>query len=431
MISQSASLDGTLRYGGSHSVWCELAHGQNAPPDAGLYMIGFKLGIKYERAVSRIVYIGSTVNLRTRFRTYDKWSHNSDLELLKQRYPDGLLLTWISLPGLSVEWLRAIEDAALQEASRQFGSYPICNRGRIDSPHVQSCAELVRIVPCEGLLCPRSLELLGKQLGSKTLGKLAKPKPAEHWKDANRSSSGVTLVFTSVPQPAPATEPLLPQQLDREPSPFVFTENVATWSSDKMRRIVEICSTLVAVPKRGKTKAKVLTFAAPSRQTRRPHTWGEVAAVQGRISAGTWISAERVWIKIVFAKELLGQAIFERGFFNAEDKSDLPQAPDRPYISESIAWCEEANAIQGELPADFIPPPDDADNVLNIDNDDPAQAEQLRLLARARAVDIAWAKESAIDRDKYRRVNEALCTQIEATFLEATGRVNVGDSGSS
>jgi hypothetical protein len=407
VISRAAP-DGILRFGGKVSAWHDLDAWKDAATEAGLYLIGFKVGVQYERATSRIIYVGSTGNLRTRLKTYSDYSHNADINLLSHRYPGGLLATWVVLPGLSGKWLKAIEDATLQ-AFRKFGSYPACNRGRIDSPHVDAFANLIEIMPCDGLLCPQSLTQLGEQLGSKTLGQLAKPRTPEEWKNANRGS-GLKVTFTSVSQPV--TEPKL---FEPEVSTFIVAENVAAWSVDKMRQIAEICAALTPVPKRGKTKAKILTFAAPSREPPSPHTWGEVAALQGRLSIGSWISDDLVRIKIVFEKAVLGQAKFEHGGFTADDKSDLPQCCSRPSVSEDAAWCDAANAIQGELPADFVAPDE-----LNIETTDPAQLEQVRLLAAARESDIAWEREKAIDRDKYRRIERLLYERIDATLSEAT-----------
>ena len=417
IISRALSPEATLRFGGSYSSWHELESGRTAPAEAGLYLIGFKVGVQYEQAASRIIYVGSTVNLRTRLKTYSDNSHNSEINLLSQRYPGGLTATWIVLPGLPIEWLRALEDATLQAAFRKFGSYPACNRGRIDSPHVDRLMKLIEIAPCDGLLCPQSLTLLGKQLGSKILGQLAKPRTREDWKNAGRNG-GVKATFTSTLQPAENVAQ--PERSEPEASSLVLLENIATWDADKMGRIAEICSRLAPVLKRGKIKARILTFAAPNHLTPSPHTWGEVAALQGRLSIGNWISDDRVWIKVVFEKVLLGQAIFEYGGLIAEDKSDLPQCTTRPSIWEDATWCETANAMHGELPTGFVAPHDQADSILNATTTDPAQLEQIRLLATARADDIAWAKKMAIENDKYRRIERLLCARIDATIAEAT-----------
>ena len=387
-------------------------------------MVGMSVGIKYDKAVSRIAYVGSTGNLQKRLHGHHYRSHNHSIEFLKVLYPSGLLITWIALPGLSKEWQLAIEDATLQEAFRQLGSYPICNEGPIDSPHVLSCEGLVRVCPCDELLAPRSIEYLRKQLGSTTLGKLAAPKSAEEWKEIQRGKSGATLVFTSVsPNAAPRAEPpptLRQQQHDDQLFDWITTDHVATWNLQKMREIIEVCAALKVVQKKGKTKATVLTFEAPHRQPPLPHTWGEVALVQARLCTGQWNPPGRVIVKIQNCKTLLGQAIFDKGYFDAHDKSDLPQTRDRPSNYDCMASCEQANAVQGELPANFVPPPDEIDDLVMIDTNDPAYAEQMRLLTAAREKDVAWAKESAIERDKWRRVYEATLSQIEATFLEAT-----------
>ena len=415
-IVRAGSIDGVLRFGGTYSNWPDVDQWKALPSEAGLYAIGFKLGVKYDLAASRIVYVGSTLDLRSRVRTHDNRSHNSDLEFLKQLYPRGLLVTFHALPGLSAQWLSALEDATLQEARRTFGAYPICNRARIDSPHVECCAGLVRIVPCEGLPAARSVAKLGNELGSKTLGQLVDPKPAEPWKDKSRCS-GAGIVFTSEPQPTipiaerPATE------VDPEFLSWIIAEHIALWNLEKMRQVIRICASLSPVPKKG--KSKVQTFAASNRETPCPHTWGEVAIVQGRIHSETWTPAERLWIKIEHEKELLGQAIFDNGIIDGRDKSDLPQTRERPSFYDCVANCEEANAIQGELPHDFVPPPDETDS-LPLLKADPRYSEELRLLAVRHEQDVAFARFKAIDQDKYRRIREALYEKMEANFRHAT-----------
>jgi hypothetical protein len=406
IISHSASLDGTLRFGGCYSVWDALGNWQDTPREAGLYMVGLTLGIQYERAVSRIAYIGSTRNLRTRIQTHNSYSHNCNVEMLKARYPAGLLVTWIALPGLRPEWLRALEDAALQEAKRQFGLYPICNMGRIDSPNIECCGNLISIFPCDGLPFPRSIEILSKQLYAKSLGRLPDRKPPEYW-----AEESTTTPSTKAP----------------EWQTSITDENVATWNLATMERLVEACAELKPVPKQG--KSKVRTFAAPTRQPPTPQTWGEVALIQARIVAGTWFPVDRLWVKVVCEKELLGQAIFESYYYRGEDKRHSPRVRQRSSIWSNKAWLKEADAIKGELPSNFVPQQIEIAAVPKVDAENPAYAEHVRLLEGSRACDIAIAgrdaeleRQAAIGADKNRRLRDILNARIEATFLEAIAK---------
>ena len=183
----------------------------------------------------------------------------------------------------------------------------------------------------------------------------------------------------------------------------------------KDAQVADVCATLSPV----KGRSKVQTFEALDRQTPSPHTWGEVAIVQGRIVAGTWTPRERLWIKVQRKKELLGQAIFDNGLIKGHDKSDLPQTSVRPSIYDYAARNENLTGIEGELPADFVPPIDESAEFQEQKND-PRYSDQVRLLAGSHARDLAWEREKAIDRDKYRRMEEALYARLEMTFREAT-----------
>jgi len=423
IIAHAASLNGALQFGGSFSNWEALSEWEDTPCQAGLYMLGLKLGIRYERDVSRIAYIGSTRNLRTRTQSHNANSHNYRIEQLKSRYPGALLVTSTALPGLSLDWLRALEDAAVQEAERQFGLYPICNQGRIDSPKAKCCSGLVRVFPCDGLPFPITVKTLCRQLGSNALGRLPDPVPSEYWAAKPRTSTTVEICFAASTEPIDDVPDEKAPVENRDPPTSITDENVATWTVLKMRRLIQICATLTPVPR----TSKVRTFATPSCRVPRPHTWGEVALVQARIVAGVWFPKERLWIKIVCEKELLGQAILEPDYYRGEDKSDVPQIRKRPSIWESKHWCEEAETIRGELPADYVPQVYEIAELPQADSDDPVTVEHLRLLSASRAFDLEQAcrnadfdRQHAIDHDKDRRLVKLLNSRIEARFLEAS-----------
>jgi hypothetical protein len=222
--------------------------------------------------------------------------------------------------------------------------------------------------------------------------------------------------LTGISQPElPPAEQAPIEEPDIERLSWITDDHIAVWDVGKMSQVIAICRSLTTSHKRGSTAVR--TFEAPTRRTPRPHTWGEVAFVQGRIIAGTWLPANRLWIKIIHEKELLGQAIFDKGLLNGADKCDLPQTLKRPSISECQSWCADVNAIEGRLPVDFAPPTDETQGI-----DFSQFPEHVDILARSHAMDVEWARFCAIDRDKWERIRRATIDRIEATFTEATHR---------
>src|SRR5262249_50384129 len=127
------------------------------------------LGVRYDKATSRIIYIGSGVNLRKRVMQQRVSRHNAHLRMLRARYPEGMLATWFAIPGVPEEWLRAIEEESLLAAQRLFGCGPVCNMQAIESPLTPQCNGLVLVHTCEGLPLALSLDTIREQVMCKTI----------------------------------------------------------------------------------------------------------------------------------------------------------------------------------------------------------------------------------------------------------------------
>ncbi|HWB11546.1 MAG TPA: hypothetical protein VG826_20110 [Pirellulales bacterium] len=351
IIEQAAKVDGSIDFGAE--TWAPLRNvADKAAAVPGVYAIGLFLGVEYDSAVSRIIYLGSTRNLRTRLLGHNACSHNCYIEMLKQRYAGGLVAVAIPMPGMPAEWLLAIEDAALAAFNERFGRYPICNMSTIESPLAPALAGLIRFSPCVGVPFPLTLDTLSFQLGCKSLGRLSERLPPEEGAPVrSRNATQVVIRLSQGPPPPECT----PEGIETRHSEsdeknridtmsWVWQEHVASWSIEKMTAVVELCRSLT-IPKK-RTKSKVHTFAAPSRKIPRPITWGEVALIQGRTVAGCWFPNPKVWVKIVFDKELLGQAILDPLMYRGEDKSDLPQTRRRPSVWDNKQWlrCKRLSA---------------------------------------------------------------------------------------
>ena len=284
-----------LTFGGNQSTWRSIDDWKEFPNESGVYAIGLKLGVKYDGMISKIVYVGSTLKtkMRQRMRTFATGGHNDGLEILRRRFPGGLECSFHILTGIDLEWIRALEDAVMREASRSLGCYPICNIEEIRSKHRDACRGFVRILPSDGLPFPQTLESL--KCG---FGVLRSHRPATQ-RDSPK------------------------EDCDDERSGLFWRSEVSLWPQEKMQRILELCRQLRPIIVRGNSTVK--TFEATARSVPLPDTWGEVALLKAREIAGTFLPTTKIWVKVRFEKVLLGKAMLNKDFYYGEDKSDLPQ----------------------------------------------------------------------------------------------------------
>jgi hypothetical protein len=408
-IIHDSAVDGKLVFGGP-SDWLPLATAwRTATEDAGVYAIGLKLGVHYSRGLSRIVYIGSTVNLKKRFQQQNRQPHSRYVDRLQKRYPGGLLVSYNALPTLPVDWLRGLEDAALQVMKESFGGYPACNEAAIWSKHVETCRPIVDVLPCDGLPFPLTLETLEKQgcVGRGELRKRVKPNSP-----------------TPEKKPPQEEDPLDAAQERLYENAGISLDNVATWKVGKIQDVIALCAQLQPEPR---TRSKVKRFIVHNRAVPYPHTWGEVALIHARRIAGSWRPTARVWVKVLHEKSLLGEARLEEFWTIARDVADLPQTTHkRRSIRETANWKRMAKSIQGELPSDYQPRQYYVTDVPNVKTTDPETREHLRLLRASASFDMdELAMYEKLDRERqiqwnqYQRVEYLAVERAEAIYRAA------------
>jgi hypothetical protein len=316
-----------------------------APALAGLYALGLPRGLRYDKGQTRIVYIGSAKDLRKRLGTHSRTPQNDVIRQLQDTFRDRLLATWWAIPGLSRRWLLGFEGQSLWAFERAFGTVPIGNLDIPESSVSEQCEGLVVLTPCTDLDDAPALEEYAKLIGCTLI--LEKKTPIG-------DPSQVSIVFrfsdtgefTCGAQEYTAARFYSPEELKRqreearnlpaendEPTEDIdcvlHETNVAVWPVTKMKQLIGICGRLA--PERKHKQSSVKRFQSATREVPTPHTWGEVAIVQGRLVAGTWFPSSRTWVKILCGKKLLGQAFLtaksEHGEsrFRGEDISDLPQ----------------------------------------------------------------------------------------------------------
>lgn len=294
---------------GPKTLTCEWQplQGCNPPTEGGLYALGFSRAIQYDRGVSRIVYIGSAANLQKRLAVHCRHPHNSAIQELKKR--SDLLVAWWALPPIDRLWLYTLEGEAICAFERTFGTIPFGNQAVPESPHAKLCRDLIVVRPCIDAdpFCLDGLENKVRRRFRPAVG--MKLVTANEW-----FYEGVV---------RPSAEEIAARELrrDNEYLATVWSENVAAWNLTKMKAIIEICKSLRPLP----IQSSATRFASLTRKIPRPHTWGEIAIVQGRIVAGTWLPKCKLWIKVLHDKELLGDARLEDWGYSGTDRSDLPQ----------------------------------------------------------------------------------------------------------
>lgn len=321
---------------------------RTAPTLTGLYALGFPRGLRYDKGQTRIVYIGSTKNLRKRLSTHARTPQNDVVRQLQCAFPEELLASWWPIPGLSRKWLLGFEGQSLWAFEHMFGTVPIGNLDIPESPVLEHCADLVLFTPCTCLDDAPTLEEYAKLIGRTLVREKKVPNgdPSEVSLLVRVSDTG-RLIWGSdkytaarfyspeeVEQKRTMEVRLLAEDDALEDIDSITHEtNVAVWSVGKMKQLIGICGGLMADERRN--KSTVERFLSTVRSVPKPHTWGEVALVQGRLLAGTWFPPSRVWVKVLHCKELLGQAFLsarsEHGSsrFRGEDISDLPQRKGR------------------------------------------------------------------------------------------------------
>lgn len=429
IIKTAAGNANSLSFGGSHTLWHPLSEFRSLPNETAIYAIGLRLGVQYPSAISRIIYFGSTAKLRDRMRSYAGGGHNERLDLLHRRFSGCLECSFHLVPGLDLQWRRALEDAALTASNSTFGCYPLCNMAPIDSALREAFKGIVTVSPCEGLPFPQSIPTLNCGDGVMESYPLEKRGRL----NSKRRSSTIQITFRVSDQ-----QPIIPDRAiqdgadeesakhrDLEYLTWITGDNVAMWTEEKMRRIITNCKQLIEAKPSGKTQ--VITFDAPVGRVPRPDTWGEVALLKARELAGTFYPEKRMWLKVRFKTFLLGQAILEKNFFRGEDKSDLPQTKRRSSIYKNPEWLRILDGIHGTLPEDFRPVTPAVPQLPEMEGLNPTEELHRNLLSAARQFDLQedrhkteFDQQMALDQDRYTKAREILNERIESKYRAAT-----------
>lgn len=414
--------------------WLPMKTGRKqAPPQGGLYALGLPSGLEYDKGPSRIVYLGSSQKLAKRLAQHARCPRNEVMGWVQDTVSEDLSAAWWAIPDLPRNWLRALEGEALWAFDQNLGTVPIGNLDIPESPFSDQCKGLVKIARCADLENPLSLDALAEKLNRVCIREKFLPigdpqelvitfsfveqRDGETAFRVNRYYNAARFHLPQDGEPPPA------QQSEDAIHAFIHDTNVAAWSVHKMREILGLCRLLRRVKKTRATKVK--RFEAPTPVAPRPHSWGEVALIQGRIVSGSWFPRERTWVKIVAGKTLLAQAVLTETHFYGEDKSDLPQLScERPrrWPADHEWDSPEMKAIIRKTNRELSKINRNVDLIMDVDGNEEPDTEQLASVKKERRRVLETAEEAIKAQSEHDKKNKRIEVEalLEGLFTTAT-----------
>jgi hypothetical protein len=298
--------------------------------------MAFDKPIKYDKGISRIIYIGSAINLRRRLQQHNKDSNIYLLQYMEDQ-KNNLRSFWHPFDKIKdKDEIIEIEQDVFSSFINKFGAWPLGNWLPPD--------EYLGTLSLDGNIGYEYSEYQIIFVEDKpdvkplTYDDLAREYGLEYKKTFDR------IVF----RPKGFSEESKKRKYDLNIKKFstIFMDNVACWDLEKHKELIKIAKTLIE-DKNKKIKAR--RFKAADSRIPRPHTWGEVAVVLARMLVGSWYPEQRLFVEIYHNKNLLGKGRVSDSGGHGWDISDLPQRNSRrPYwlgqfeeidrTAEKAAW---------------------------------------------------------------------------------------------
>lgn len=101
-----------------------------APSQSGIYFLGAPFNIKYKGGVSRICYIGSSVNLKKRLYSHSNFKTkrgNLFIRTISDHNPEKILCSYYVCPKLKSSRLEGLEEIIIYEFGLRYGYMPFGN----------------------------------------------------------------------------------------------------------------------------------------------------------------------------------------------------------------------------------------------------------------------------------------------------------------
>jgi len=292
-----------------------------APNVPGFYMMAFDKPVKYDKGISRVIYIGSSIRLRERLRSHYNNMKSHFINYVTSGDIGKVFSCFFEVEVGSQDEVLTVEQMVLDEFAIKFGVQPLGNWN------------------------PKTTDLVGEIL----LGEQREETKSyfEHMED---DSGEYALTFDEI-----AGKYDLEYERDEwsprimfypkgtfkrwEENDIAFLkkirwDHIVCWDKNKYEQLIKIANLLQEDKKK---KLKTRRFESLTDKVPEPHTWGEVAVVLARMIAGTWYPENRILVEIRHKGNVLGKASIKKSGCTGRDTTIRPQRSDRrPYWNSLI-----------------------------------------------------------------------------------------------
>ena len=285
-----------------------------APNVPGLYMMALDKPVKYDKGISRVIYIGSSIRLRERLRSH---YHNMKVYFINYVINGDIskvFSCFFEVEVVSQDEVLTVEQMAFDEFAKKFGVQPIGNWN------------------------PKTTDLVGEIL----LGE-QREETKSYFEHVEDDSGEYASTFDEIAEkydleyerdewsprimfyPKGTLAKIQKRKKERETEKLtkIRMQHISWWNKDKVLNVLKIAMSL----KEDKTKKLKVTrrFISDTSEVPKPHTWGEVAIVLARYLAGTWFPENRTSVEIKHKGELIGKAIIRKSGCDGVDIANVPQ----------------------------------------------------------------------------------------------------------
>jgi len=285
-----------------------------APNVPGFYMMAFDKPVKYDKGITRIIYIGSSIRIRERLRRHYNNMKSGFISYVTKGDMGKVFSCFFWVEAESQDEVLTVEQMVIDEFIKKFGVQPLGNYN------------------------PKTTDLIGEIL----LGEQTEETKSyvEHVED---DSGEHALTFDEIaeiydleyerdewsprilfyPKGTFAEWEKREKRQEIEMLTKIRMDHIICWDKEKVLSVLKIAMSL----KEDKTKKLKTTrrFLSDTSEVPKPHTWGEVAIVLARYLVGTWFPENRTFVEIKHKGELLGKAIIKKSGCEGNDIANVPQ----------------------------------------------------------------------------------------------------------
>lgn len=289
-----------------------------APNVPGFYMMAFDKPVKYDKGITRIIYIGSSIRIRERLRRHYNNMKSGFISYVTKGDMGKVFSCFFWVKVESQDEVLTVEQMVIDEFIKKFGVQPLGNYN------------------------PKTTDLIGEILlgeqdeEAKSYVEHVEDDSGEHALTFDEIAEKYDLEYKRdewsprilfYPKGTFAEREKRKKRQEKEQEIEMLTKirmnHIICWNKDKVLSVLKTAMSL----KEDKTKKLKATrrFLSDTSEAPKPYTWGEVAIVLARHLTGTYFPENRTFVEIKHKGELLGKAILKKSGSYGNDIANFPQ----------------------------------------------------------------------------------------------------------